>query len=123
MTVMILYMDFAKVNNDIDSTRNISEAGSPRVLYTTFLLGLLREFFGLVMSSDVPRSQIEDGFSCLIAFCPDKNVRTKIWKNYLERIENSDDKVRSAAIQSTGEMIDYLTSVLDLTSVSNGAYL
>jgi len=116
-------MDFAKVNNDIDSTRNISEAGSPRVLYTTFLLGLLREFFGLVMSSDVPRSQIEDGFSCLIAFCPDKNVRTKIWKNYLERIENSDDKVRSAAIQSTGEMIDYLTSVLDLTSVSNGAYL
>jgi hypothetical protein len=116
-------MEFTKVNSDIDFGRNISESGSPKVIYTTFLLGLLREFFGLVISGTMTKEQIEDGFSCLIAFCPDKVVRGKIWNNYLERVKANSGKPKSAAILSCGELIDYFTEVLELTSTSTGGFL
>jgi hypothetical protein len=97
--------------------------GSPRILYTTFLLGMLREFFGLIMSGDPTSKQVDNGISCLIAFVPDKAVRDNIWNEYTKNVEENPNLTTSAAIQATGKLIDYFTDVLELTSSSTGAYL
>ena len=109
---------------DIASSAMMLGAGSPKQMYTSFLLGLVREFFSLVISGNVDDNQIESGFSCLVAFCPEREVREKIWNLYIERRGNENNQeFRRAAISTTGDLVDYLSECLDLTEFSEGAFL
>ena len=99
---------------------------SPKILYTAFLLGLIREYFGLVMEKDIGEGQIERGFTLLVSFCPDKNTREQILGYYADLTQVEGDKRISkanAAIMSAGLLIDYLSEALDLTESSEGAFL
>ena len=109
------------VTKDIQAAVKFGEGGSPKVLYTTFLLGMVREFFGLILTSKVDEDQIERGFTTLVAFCPDKKERQLIWAEYI-RLRDKDGKV-SAAINSCGNLIDYLSEALDLTETSEASFL
>jgi hypothetical protein len=112
------------VVKDLAASTALISGGSPKTLYTSFLLGLVREYFGLIMASEVSDTQIESGFSCLVAFVPDREVRQKIWDLYIERRGNEGtQEFRLAAVSCTGELVDYFSEVLDLTESSSGAFL
>lgn len=109
------------MSKDISSTNLLQTGGSPKMLYTSFLLGIVREFFGLILTNKVDEDQIERGFTTLVAFCPEKAIRLQIWSEYVKR-RDKDGKV-SAAINSCGDLIDYLSVSLDLTETSEASFL
>jgi hypothetical protein len=111
------------VAKDLSASQMMLTGGSPKILYTSFLLGLIREFFSLVITENCEGLQVERGFSTLVAFCPDKEARQNIWKLYVQRREAQDGNSTSAAILSCGDLVDYLSACLDLTESSEGGFL
>lgn len=110
------------VVKDLQASNAMTTGGSPKLLYTSFLLGLIREFFSLIMTESATPLQVERGFSTLVGFCPDKQAREQIWDAYVRR---RDDKgsAANAAILSCGDLVDYLTEALDLVETSEGGFL
>lgn len=111
-----------KIKTDFDIGSALNAESSPKTTYTFLLFGLEREFFGQVITEGISDERLSDGFSCLVAFCPDKPIREKIWKNFT-KLKNEGNSPRQAAILSLGELTDYLADCLDLTESSMGGFL
>ena len=111
-----------KIKTDFDMGSTLNAESSPKTTYTFLLFGLEREFFGQIISGSSSDEQISDGFACIVAFCPDKPIREKIWKEFVN-MKNDGTTVKSAAILSLGSLTDYLAECLDLTDSSMGGFL
>jgi hypothetical protein len=111
-----------KIKTDFDIGSALNAESSPKTTYTFLLFGLEREFFGQIISGSSTDEQISDGFACIVAFCPDKPIREKIWKEFAS-MKNDGKTVKSAAILSLGSLTDYLAECLDLTESSMGGFL
>ena len=110
-----------KIKTDFDIGSALNAESSPKTTYTFLLFGLEREFFGQIISEGVHDDKISDGFACIVALCPDKPIREKIWKDFVDA--KKDNSVRQAAILSLGSLTDYLAECLDLTDSSMGGFL
>jgi len=111
-----------KIKTDFDIGSALNAESSPKTTYTFLLFGLEREFFGQIISEGVKDEKISDGFACIVALCPDKPIREKIWKEFVG-MKNDGKTVRDAAILSLGSLTDYLAECLDLTESSAGGFL
>jgi hypothetical protein len=122
-------------SGDIQNTfGTMSGVASPKLLYTAFLLGMCRDYFALMLKSDLELDghTIDRATACLIAFCPDKPTRDKLWNEYNKNKNpnkcedpkniNTND-MTSASIMVVGDLIDFLTSVLDLSESANAGFL
>ena len=96
--------------------------GSPRSVYTFFLLGLNKEFFSLVLKKETTEADYEDGCTCLVSYCPDEAMQDKLWDFYVETKKKSGSS-KYAAIRTVGKLTAYLTGVLELTETSTGGIL
>lgn len=111
-----------KIKTDFDVGSALNAESSPKTTYTFLLFGLEREFFGQIISEGVKDEKISDGFACIVALCPDKPIREKIWKEFTGMKTNG-KSTREAAILSLGSLTDYLAECLDLTESSMGGFL
>ena len=104
------------------SSQLMMMGSSPKMLYTAFLLGLVREYFSLIMQADVGSGQIDRGFTALVAFAPDKDTRERIHASYTDKCKAGMEH-EHAAVMCIGDLVDYLSSALDLVESSEGSYL
>ena len=116
------------VQKDLTNSSQLLTAASPKILYTSFLLGLIREYFSLIMGPEVKGEQIERGFMTLIAFAPDADARKRIEDryNFLRRKGGDGGNgipMEHAAIMCTGLLVDYLSACMDLTESAEGGFL
>lgn len=111
-----------KIKTDFETSSALNAESSPKTTYTFLLFGLEREFFGQIISGTSTEQQISDGFACIVAFCPDKPIREKIWKEFVDMRSNG-KSARDASILSLGSLTDYLAECLDLTESSMGGFL
>lgn len=121
-------------SGDIQNTfGTMSGVASPKLLYTAFLLGMCRDYFALMLKPDLEMDNytIDRATACLIAFCPDKSTRETLWDKY-NKNKNPDKREPSnmdthvmtgASIEIVGDLIDFLTSVLDLSESANAGFL
>jgi hypothetical protein len=116
-------------SGDIQNTFGaMSGAASPKLLYTSFLLGMCRDYFALMLrpESELSNQTIDKATATLIAFCPDKQTRVKLWEEYIVKTKEAGDdsgKVATASIHTIGDLIDFLTSVLDLSDSASAGFL
>ncbi len=111
-----------KIKTDFDIGSALNAESSPKTTYTFLLFGLEREFFGQIISEGVSQEKIADGFSCIVALCPDKPIREKIWKDF-SALKDQGISSTQASILSLGSLTDYLAECLDLTESSMGGFL
>ncbi|MFA5745728.1 MAG: hypothetical protein WCX79_01050 [Candidatus Paceibacterota bacterium] len=111
-----------KIKTDFEVSNSLNAESSPKTTYTFLLFGLEREFFGQIISGASTDIQISDGFACIVAFCPDKPIREKIWADFTG-MKKGGTPTREAAILSLGSLTDYLAECLDLTESSMGGFL
>jgi len=111
-----------KIKTDFEVSNSLNAESSPKTTYTFLLFGLEREFFGQIISGGATDQQISDGFACIVAFCPDKPIREKIWRDFAN-LKSDGKSVKEAAILSLGSLTDYLAECLDLTESSMGGFL
>ena len=111
-----------KIKTDFETSNTLNAESSPKNTYTFLLFGLEREFFGQIISNSATDDQISDGFACIVAFCPDKPIREKIWMDF-SSMKSEGKSTRNAAILSLGSLTDYLAECLDLTESSKGGFL
>ena len=111
-------------NKDITDASQMALNASPKQLYLTFLLGLLREYFGMAMSKETTPEQIERGLFTLISYLPDKDARAIVQKHYNDLRDGSNPVDRKhAAILTGGLYTDYLAECMDLRESSEAAFL
>lgn len=116
-------------SGDIQNTfGSMSSMASPKLLYTSFLLGMCRDYFALMLKpeSDLSDKTIDKATAALIAFCPDKHTREALWEKYRNRTKSAEGDigdVATASIETIGDLIDFLTSVLDLSESATAGFL
>ena len=91
---------------------------SPNLVYTIFLLRRAEKYLDAMMDPD--NINIDTATQSLFAFCPDDEVRKKLWDNYAERKESKG--AAQASILTVGEFQSHLTKVLELVKKSYAGF-
>jgi hypothetical protein len=99
--------------------------GSPSEVYLLFVLKLCQKYFDSVSTLD--SKQIDASTAALISFVPDEKARVKFWEEYTKKKEELEyqgaGSVLSASVLSVGNVISYLSEVLEFTTKSYGGLL
>lgn len=93
--------------------------GSPKSMYTFFLLSLCRNYFEEMRAGDNPG--IERATAALIAFCPSRTKRDQLWELYIKKREGAN--ATTASVHAVGEMVSYLNDMLEFEEKSNGGLM
>jgi len=96
--------------------------GSPKAMYVFFLLSLCRNYFE-VMRVSSPEVDIESATAALIAFCPNRTERERIWKLYVDERDKKPRSVTTASVTAVGELVSYLSLALDFEEESTGGLM
>lgn len=104
------------------SSGELAGGGSPKSMYTWFLLGLCKNFYETMRDNPEPRN-IDAATTALISFCINKEKRENLWTMY-ER-EKGGDRANSlsASVKAVGELMSYLGESLELEEESYGGLL
>ena len=115
---------------DLSPTAALLSSGSPKGMYTYFLLALCKNYFEAI---NVNNEEFSDErcvrcTAALIAFCPDKNTRETLWNKFVDLREgHGETKQRFVPFQASvfvvGDLITFLSDVLELQSKSTGGLL
>jgi hypothetical protein len=95
--------------------------GSPKNMYTFFLLSLAKNYFETVVTKD--KASVEGATAALIAFCPNREKRKQLWQVYTETRDKYDGDIISASTLCVGELISFLSEMLEFEEVSTGGML
>jgi hypothetical protein len=106
---------------DLTPTQSLLSSGSPKGMYTYFLLALCRNYFETAKTSDSTGSDIERATVALISFCPNRQRREELWDYYLD--QKKDVNTFSASVHVVGELISYLSELLEFEEYSTGGLL
>ena len=111
--------DFQKPQSDIGVI-----AGSPKLIYTNYLLGLCKNYFETARSGD----NIDRATAALIAFYPEAKVQEELWRYYTDerkRLERSNDgdAAFTASCRAVGKMVVNLAETLEFVEKSTGGFL
>lgn len=107
-------------NTDFTPTLDLIK-GSPKVMYTFFLLSECKNYLAAMRQPD--GINIDTTTTSLLAFCPDVPTRDKLWNEYIRR--KSDPAVGNAvtaSILTIGDFQAYLSEVLEFTETSTGGF-
>jgi hypothetical protein len=115
-------MEIAKTNSDLVGGTPI---GSPRSMYTYFLLNLCHEYFSTMKNGESENNDIDRATAALISFCPNREMRENLWQFYNEGKKDhyGNTNVVTASVHVVGELISYLNEVLEFEETVNGGVL
>ena len=94
-------------------------------MYTYFLLQLCKNLFEAinVSESEYSDKRVERATAALLAFLPNREMRERLWARFLELKAQPRQGTFSACVYVTGDMISYLSDVLELETRSTGGLL
>jgi hypothetical protein len=107
---------------DLSMTNSLLTSGSPKGVYTFFLLACAKNYFEVMREKDSGAINIEGATIALIAFCPNRAERERIWKFY-EDYERTSKSAQNASAKAIGELISYLSEVLEFEEQANAGLL
>ena len=109
------------------------QGGSPNTMYTFFLLQQAARHQWIMSTNEDNFYNIERSCLSLISFCPNRDVRVKLIRDYETRKQNliddpnhplsKDAAIVSAAIFAVGQFVDYLNVALELTEDAYGSVI
>ena len=102
---------------DLSLTNSLLATGSPKGMYVFFLLALCKNFFESVRDEE----DMQRPLTALVAFCPNRKERERIWKFYESKKEET--TIYQASILTVGELISYLSDTLEFEESSIGGLL
>jgi hypothetical protein len=115
--------------NDPNLSSALSSGASPKGIYLIFLLNNATNYF-LTMRTSQDAGTIEQATAALIAFCPDKDIREKLWNRYTSIVTGQEtgapiggSTVVTASVLVIGDFISYLSDTLEFTEKSTGGFL
>lgn len=109
---------------DLTPTAALLNSGSPKGMYVFFLLSLCKNYFECARDggeNGYSSDSIERATAALIAFCPNRQVRESLWKKY--GTERDEGNGFTASVLTVGELISYLSEVLEFEESSTGGFL
>jgi ribosomal protein L37E len=106
---------------DMGPTSSLLQQGSPKGLYTYFILACCKNYFEC-MRSGQDSFNIEYATTALIAFCPNRVKRQELWDRYQKDKEDTHNTAY-ASVQTVGELISYLSEMLEFEEQSNAGIL
>lgn len=114
-----------EISKPSSETGGVSPIGSPRTMYTYFLLSLAHEYFTTMKSGDSGETNIDRATAALVAFCPNREMREHLWNFYSESKKDryGNKNVESASVHVIGELISYLNEVLEFEENVSGGVL
>jgi hypothetical protein len=110
---------------DLTPTAALLATGSPKGMYTYFLLAACKNYFE-TLRGDGDKFKIESATVALIALCPARDKREELWKFYSDHktaAGSTDSATLYASVHVVGELISYLSDVLEFLEDSTGAVL
>lgn len=112
----------ATEQNGIDLTPlgQYSLGGSPKQMYTYFLLSLMKDFFVGVKSND--SDQIENCIMALVACIPDADEQIRLSDHYFKMREQG-KPIRQSAILTLGQVTIFLNGTLEFSETATGALI
>lgn len=93
--------------------------GSPKGMYVYFLLALCRNYFETM--KDGSTISIDSATAALIAFCPNREKRKELWDGYIK--EKSHTNTTTSSVYAVGELVSYLSEVLEFEERSTGGLM
>ena len=108
--------------NGIDLTPlgQYSLGGSPKQMYTYFLLSMMKDFFSGVKTND--SDMIQNCIMSLISCIPNAKEQTRLSNFYLNALKD-DKPVVQAAILTMGQVTILLNDTLEFSESATGALL
>jgi hypothetical protein len=99
----------------------VGPGSSPKLLYVFFLLKLCTTYFDTMRDGSDHPMNVDSATAALIAFCPDKVTREKIWGVYTSK-KDSEGQI-TASVMAVGELISYLSESLEFTETVTAGFL
>jgi hypothetical protein len=105
---------------DLSPLGQYSLGGSPKQMYTYFLLSLMKDFFTGVKVNDA--DQLENCIMALVACIPDANEQLRL-SDYYFKSKNDGKPIRQAAILTLGQVTIFLNGALEFSETSTGGLI
>jgi len=102
---------------DLSLTNSLLATGSPKGMYVFFLLALCKNFFESVRDN----KDMQRPLTALVAFCPNRKERERIWVYYEKKKKETSEY--QASILTVGELISYLSETLEFEESSIGGLM
>ena len=106
-----------KPSIDLSLTNSLLATSSPKGMYVFFLLALCKNFFESVRDN----KDMERPLTALVAFCPNRKERERIWLFYEKT--KKETNTYQASILTVGELISYLSDTLEFEESSTGGLM
>jgi len=106
---------------DLTPTNSLLATGSPKGMYTFFLLSLCKNYFETAVNG-ADADTLERATGALVAFCPSTAERERIWKFYINNRDSGTNQF-TASVLAIGELITYLSTVLEFEESSAGGLM
>ena len=106
---------------DLTPTNSLLATGSPKGMYTFFLLALCKNYFETAVNG-ADADCLERATGALVAFCPSTAERERIWNFYIDKRASGTNQF-TASVLSIGELITYLSAVLEFEESSAGGLM
>lgn len=105
---------------DLTPLGQYSLGGSPKQMYTYFLLSLMKDFFTGVKTSD--SDQVQNCIMALVACIPDSKEQNRLSEFYFARL-NEGKPISQSAILTLGQVTIFLNGTLEFSESSSGALI
>lgn len=107
---------------DLTHTNTLLGSGSPKAMYVFFLLSLCKNFFESMRDDPSPKN-IDSATLALVAFCPNRAERERLFEFYTKEKEGEQKNSLSASVKTVGELISYLSEKLEFEEEATGGFL
>jgi len=103
---------------DLSPLGQYALGGSPKQMYTYFLLSLIKDFFTGVKTGD--RDLVQNSIMSLVACIPDAKEQERLSTFYLQQLKEDKPTIQ-AAILTLGQVTIYLNGTLEFSESATGA--
>lgn len=105
---------------DLSPLGGYSLGGSPKQMYTYFLLAVMKDFFTGIKANEPEK--LEDCILTLVAYIPDAPAQVRLTNFYLSE-RKAGKPVRQAAILTLGQVTIFLNATLEFSETSTGGLI
>ena len=103
---------------DLSPLGQYALGGSPKQMYTYFLLSLIKDFFTGVKTKD--SELVQNSIMSLVACIPDAKEQERLSRFYFDKLKQ-DTPITQAAILTLGQVTIYLNGTLEFSESATGA--
>ena len=103
---------------DLSPLGQYALGGSPKQMYTFFLLSLIKDFFTGVKTKD--SELVQNSIMALVACIPDAKEQQRLTSFYFQQLTEQ-KPITQAAILTLGQVTIYLNGTLEFSESATGA--